>query len=189
MDERAASLAAKPVTIERLEGRMLLSVATFAEPAHYQFNTTPRDTAIADFTGDGSPDIAAVIPSDSDIGILLNNGDGTFIKGKLIHDGNPRAIAAADFDHNGTTDLAVMGGETGSNGGSVDIYSGNGDGTFSKPVARYHIAGVGPTNVATDLNNDGFDDLVFATAQRVAVLLNNTDGTFAPVVYFPAGGD
>jgi hypothetical protein len=189
MDESAAWLAEKWVTVERLEGRMLLSVATFAAPVHYRFNTTPRDSVIADFNGDGSPDIAAVIPSDGDVGILLNNGDGTFTKQKLIHDGNPRAVAAGDFDHNGTVDLAVMGGETSGTGGTVEIFSGNGNGTFSKVIARYHLAGAGPVISAVDLNNDGFLDLVFATEQRVAVLMNNGDGTFAPAVYYASGGD
>ena len=40
-----------------------------------------------------------------------------------------------------------------------------------------------------DLNHDGFTDLVVTTANRIAVLMNNGNGTFAPTVYYNTGGD
>ena len=67
-----------------LEGRVLLSTVTFAPPQIYNLNPTPRDTAIADFNGDGFPDIAAVISGGTQVGVLLNNGDGTFTRAPYI---------------------------------------------------------------------------------------------------------
>lgn len=168
---------------------MLLSVATFAPPAHYRFNANPQDLAIADLNGDGSPDVAAVLPGDSTIGILLNQGDGTFVRGRTIPDGTPHAIVAADFNHDGKMDLAVLGTDVGVQGANVEIFPGNGDGTFSKPVQHLHLVGAGPAIVAADVNGDGFADLVVTTAQRIGVLINQGDGTLAPAVYYASGGD
>jgi hypothetical protein len=176
--------------VEALEGRVLLSTVTFAPPQIYNLNPTPRDTAIADFNGDGFPDIAAVISGGTQVGILLNNGDGTFTRAPYVPDGAPRAIAAADFNHDGHVDLAVVGADlTAGNGGVVEIFDGNGNGTFAKPPQRYHLAGAGPQVVAADLNGDGWDDLVVTTQQRVAVLINQQNGTFAKPVYYTIGNN
>src|SRR5579871_2930081 len=154
MDERAQSFQNSPFNVlaERLESRVLLSTATFAPPGHYPFDVIPRDTAIADFNNDGAPDMASLLPDDNDIAILLNNGDGTFVRGRTIHDGTPHAIAAVDFNHDGNVDIAVLGFETGVSGGTVEIFMGNGDGTFTKAVQHIHLAGAGPSMQAVDVN-------------------------------------
>jgi hypothetical protein len=185
----ARSHSAGQCRVEYLERRLLLSTATFAAPERYPFSSIPHEMAIGDFNGDGSPDVAAVLPVDDALGVLLNNGDGTFSRAPTIHDGLPRSVAAADFDHNGTVDLAVLGSEQNVTGGTIEILAGNGDGTFTKPIQRLHLAGAGPVIVATDVNGDGFIDLVATTAKRVAVLINQGDGTFSPAVYYPSGGD
>ena len=41
--------------------------------------------------------------------------------------------------------------------------------------------------MAADLNGDGWDDLVVTTQQRVAVLINQQNGTFAKPVYYTIG--
>ena len=64
---------------------------------------------------------------------------------------------------------------------------GTGMGHSRRRPQRYHLAGAGPAIVARDINGDGFDDLVFTTAQRVGVLMN-LGGTFAPPVYYASGG-
>jgi hypothetical protein len=174
---------------EALEGRVLLSTATFAPPQIYHLNETPKDMAIADFSGDGFPDIATVISGGTQIGILLNNGDGTFTRAPYLPDGAPRSIAAADFNHDGHIDLAVVGGNTssGQTSGQLEIFSGNGNGTFVRPPKRYNLAAGGPQVVAADLNGDGWADLVVTTSQRVAVFINEQDGIFAKPVYYTIG--
>ena len=72
-------------------------------------------SAIADFNGDGRPDIAAVIAQGrQELILLVNNGDETFTRHVLDRHtpswgGN--SLNAADFDGDGDTDLVVLNGD------------------------------------------------------------------------------
>jgi hypothetical protein len=53
------------------------------------------------------------------------------------------------------------------------VVLGNGNGTF-QPPQRYSVGPNGAFSAATgDLNGDGYLDVVFATSNKVGVLLNN----------------
>lgn len=173
--------------IESLEPRICLSAATFLPVTVYHTEPNPRDTAVADFNGDGHPDIAAAIPVNDLVAVLLNNGDGTFARPRYLHIGFPRSVAAGDFSHDGHADLAVT-----TNDGTnvaVDVFKGNGDGTFALPPQRYHLPGGGQSILAADLTGSGFLDLIVATHARVAVLMNLGNGTFAKPVFYASGND
>ena len=173
--------------IESLEPRVCLSAASFLPVTVYHTVPNPRDTTVADFNGDGHPDIAAAIPVNDLVAILLNNGDGTFARPHYLHVGFARAIAAGDFSHDGHMDLAVTAND-GTNA-VIDVFKGNGDGTFALPPQRYQLPGGGQSIVAADVNGDGFPDLVVATHARVAVLINQGNGTFAKPVFYASGND
>jgi protein involved in polysaccharide export with SLBB domain len=66
--------------------------------------------AIADFDGDGLPDIAAGTYDRRGIRIWLSNGDGTWsnVDGPAYF-GQPMGIAAADINGNGRMDLVIAG--------------------------------------------------------------------------------
>jgi hypothetical protein len=70
----------------------------------------PNAVAVADFDHDGNPDIAVAVPGKITGGVyvLLGNGDKTFsaVYAKSTSAG-PTALAAGDFNGNGTPDLAV----------------------------------------------------------------------------------
>ena len=81
------------------------------------------------------------------------------------------ALVAADFDGNGTTDFALGG------GGWIDVYLGNGDGTFGPPT-EYQATGTSIRHlIAADLNGDGKPDLA-TTGGDVVILLNQGNGLF-----------
>ena len=86
-----------------------------------------------------------------------------------------QTAAVADFDRNGTLDVAV----DGEGGSQTDVFLGNGNGTLQAPKA---IAGLsGSENViAADMNGDGIPDIVEESSSPagVAVLLGNGNGTF-----------
>jgi hypothetical protein len=98
----------------------------------------------------------------------------------------PVQSVAADFNGDGFIDLAV----TSSMG--VDVFLGNGDGTF-KPKVTYPVRGSRGANAITlaDMNNDGALDLIVTQISgpaAVQILLGNGDGTFNPARSFSTIG-
>ena len=155
---------------------------TLAAPRTLPSGIDPSATVIADFTGDGKPDVAVAINDVQFQGatVFPNAGDGTFGAGlRTAASSSPTGLGTADFNHDGKPDLAVL------TGSGVSIFLGNGDAgaTFAAPVS-YAVAGT-PTWVAVaDFNNDGWADLVVAdntknTQTGAHVLLGNGGGTFA----------
>ncbi len=151
-------------------------VVTAAE----QYQRSPS-LAIADFNGDGAPDVALARdwgPNVS-VAVLLGNGDGTFRAGSEVWTGDyAQSIAVGDLDRDGRVDLAVA-----SPTGTVTVFLGNGDGTFRRGPdypADYQAYVV---LVLADLDGDGALDLAIDTGHPVvAVRHGNGDGTFGAAV-------
>jgi hypothetical protein len=172
-------------------GPLAIAQVIFSDPASYPVGTSPTAIAVADFNGDGKPDLAVAnsgdpnTNDDGNVSILLGKGDGTFQGSISFNAGkNPWSIAVGDFNHDGKTDLAVLdGGET-----SVNILFGKGDGTF-QPAVKYNLGSSGyPAAIAAaDLDGDGNLDLAIANA-GLCILLGNSDGTFQAAVNNSGGG-
>ena len=125
----------------------------------YPTGTVPYGVAVADFNGDGIPDL--VISSDQGIAtVLLGKGDGTFTAAPSITVALPEnaGVATADFNQDGKVDLVFAGAN-----GSALVYLGNGNGTFT--LSQYVSAGDFQWGVAVgDFNGDGVPD--FALTMR-----------------------
>ena len=148
----------------------------FSAAKNYPVGTAPVAIAVADFNGDGKPDLAVANSGSNNVSVLLNNGDGTFQAAVNYSAGAaPVAVLAGDFNGDGKQDLIVA------NTGSLSLLKGNGDGTFQSAVSI--TAGSNPKSLAAgDFNGDKKLDLVVgdATAGVVNVLIGNGDGTFQP---------
>ena len=165
----------------------------FARPRVDGALGAPVQSVVADFNGDGLPDIAtanASFASDNNMAVFLGNGSGIFRTPTLYPAGYfASGIVAGDFNNDGILDLAIMsqGGDAG-DAGDVRLYLGNGDGTFKKALTDV-IGGLPIAIAMGDYNRDGILD--FATADYFAntasISLGKGDGTFEAPVSYPAG--
>jgi hypothetical protein len=130
------------------------------------------------FNADATIDLAVANADDGTVSILLGNGDGSFAvaRGAPIAVGTrPTSIAVADFNRDGTLDLAV----TDFTDSVVWVLLGNADGTFGAP-ARFGVGAQPSSLTAADWNNDGYLDLVVANRRgnSISILRGNGNGSF-----------
>ncbi len=169
---------------------------TFQAPVSY--GTGGQNTlslALGDFNGDGNLDVAVANQSSS-VSILLGNGDGTLQPAVVTAAGSQNlSIAAADFNQDGKTDLALDYYDPVASRGWVQVLLSGENGTLSAKGAPYSSGGNGyefsieSGSVAiADVNGDGNLDIVVANQCQsndtgcsygsLAVLTGNGDGTF-----------
>ncbi len=137
----------------------------------------------ADLNGDGKMDLLTTDAYDSDLTVLLGNGDGTFTPApKPSTGGYPDCIAVGDYNGDGKPDIAF----TNYYDGTLTIQFGNGDGTFT--AGTTYTTGADPRQVMTgDFNGDGNLDLAISRDSSVLILLGNGDGTFTTGSSFSTG--
>jgi hypothetical protein len=172
---------------------------TFQVQPPIPVGTNPAAVTVADFNGDGIPDLA--VSNDNyynpatksygpgSVSILLGNGNGTFTPAPTLSVGlHPGSLAAADLNGDGIPDLVVpYYGPANVVAGKVSVFMGNGNGTFQAPVT--YAAGPRPSAVTVaDLKGNGVPDLVvtnYVTNGGVSILLGNGNGSFSPAsTYF-----
>ena len=168
----------------------LFSVATaFPQSSTFartDYHSLGSDHLVGDFNGDGKLDLAGLWAQTA--AIMLGNGDGTFqpmVEYPVA--GWNQALAAGDFNRDGTLDLMVTINDP--NVG-LSLLTGRGDGTFNTAVNLPNSSHLdSPAIAAVDLDNDGKLDIVIGhqiacytapciVGRSITVMRGNGDGTF-----------
>jgi hypothetical protein len=194
-----------------------------APAGDYDNDLTVGSLQIAGFTGSGHNDLvftfideyggnAGIIGFRGGFVVLPGNGDGTF-KAPIVTTTSSSATAPAsalqleivsttDLNGDGKADLLVIVPSfsiaTGA-GSQLELFLGNGDGTFKAPATVTTAANpgfiFGEPLVIADFNKDGKLDIAClgetsASQAQLAISLGNGDGTFAaPTILNISGGD
>lgn len=135
----------------------------------------PMGIASGDFNRDGRPDLVVAVYGADKLSQLTNNGTGTFTATDIpILDAawvlrGPRCVAVADFNGDGTDDVAATAmfqvyESWGTNNywPALFIYSGDGAGGFTLPYHAYTVPDGTVQLEASDFNRDGIIDIVGA---------------------------
>ena len=163
----------------------VFAAGPFKKPVLYAVGVEPQQVVVADLNHDGKLDLVTADFTSLDISILLGNGDGTFQAAtQFATFTDPAALAVGDFNGDGNPDLAVT--EYGFGGpGYLQIFLGNGDGTFT--LKQTYTIGSLPYDITVaDFNGDGKLDLATANSgiNNIGVMLGNGNGTFQPAVTY-----
>ncbi|MEN9984847.1 MAG: hypothetical protein RI925_349, partial [Pseudomonadota bacterium] len=141
---------------------------------------------LADLNGDGHLDLVSRIYN----AVVVNRGSAQngftnqqyYLQNETVYD-----AIAAQVNNDGRFDLLVS--RTIQGQQTLSVLLGQSDGTLAAPV-NYALASEDDANQlhATDLNNDGKQDVIALSYNNtISVLMNNGDGTFANSVSYQEG--
>jgi hypothetical protein len=145
----------------------------------------PHAVAVADFDGDGLPDVLIATFEAPHVRYFRNLGnlrfkDVTRGSGLESFKGTASGIAVADFDRDGRLDVYI----TSVRGGECRLFRNKGDGTFIDVSKKSGTLLEAPARSCawSDVDGDGYPDL-FVTSPKGANRLfrNNRDGTFTDI--------
>jgi hypothetical protein len=136
---------------------------------------------VADFNGDGRPDLAVTVESAAVVSILLGNGNCTFDSSSDFNVSQHQFVGplvVTDLNGDGKPDVAwVLGyGPT----DTLNVFLGDGKGGLKGPIVT-SLAAFAFDIVAGDFNADGKPDFALLNLYQnsITVLEGNGDGTFA----------
>ena len=144
--------------------------------------------AIADFTGDGRPDMVGRVAADGSLNLYPGNGAGGLYSPHQVGTGWGAMvnIVAGDFTGDGNADLIAR-----RNDGGMFLYAGNGNGTFASPhtLAPAGSSWGGEVTIqGGDFNGDGHSDLIAETADfRIVLYTGYGDGGLSSPVEISHG--
>jgi hypothetical protein len=144
---------------------------TFQQAVTYAAGSRPSGVTVADLKGDGVPD--------------LGNGDGSF-QAPVFYPAINAPVAVADLNGAGIPDL-VGSHYTAQGHGTLEVWQGQGDGTF-QAHGLYDVGGRPAEVAVADVIGDGIPGVLAVNVNNsLAVLLGNGDGSFVAHLTLDAG--
>ncbi|CAM4947065.1 unnamed protein product [Rotaria socialis] len=150
------------------------------------YDSSPVAMVVGDFNQDNSLDIAVANSGTDNVGIFLGIGDGTFTKQYTYStslNSNPSSIITGDLDNDNHLDLLV----TNSGTGSIGIFLGNGNGTFSQQTTFSINSEFRPTYIQFgNFDQDTQIDVVVVDPinDEIYIFLRYANKTFATTTIF-----
>jgi hypothetical protein len=201
LNGRRSTERARPY-LERLETRLAPAGVSFASQETFATGNAPNSVAVADFNGDGKPDLVVANQNDNTVSVLLNTTAAgatttSFAPPQTFATGSePTYVMVTDVNRDGKPDLVVANAH--SNSVSVLLNTtAAGASTPSFAAQQTFATGTFPDSLAVaDFNGDGKPDLVVANdlSNTMSVLLNTTatgasTPSFTIQETFATGGD
>ncbi|NNF44845.1 MAG: VCBS repeat-containing protein [Phycisphaerales bacterium] len=148
---------------------------SFVASGPWTIGRWPRGGAVADFNGDGWPDVAVANLSSNALSIMLNDQAGGFAPQIWVPTGaEPRYLTATDVDGDGDTDLAVIHKLL----DDMWIHRNDGTSTFTVDNEDKYAVHDNPHGIdAADLDGDGDADLAVCHVGDAFIDLMVNDGT------------
>lgn len=166
---------------------------TLAPPIKYptggSYTARPASLDLGDLNHDGRLDVV-VGNGRSSIEVFLQGADGTLSPSMIYPSVHSTRIKIADLNNDGRDDVAGIAW----GGGSAAVFLQNLDGTLDAPATYYAPHGGYDDLDVGDINNDGLTDIVVMSGQgyaydNLAILTQNPEGSFDPVVFYDLGGN
>lgn len=164
---------------------------SFAAKQDFPAGTFPRNILVADFDGDGSPDVAVSNNLSYNFVILRNtstSGNISFntISATVISLGagnQADGLTAADLDGDGKQDLAIVVSQTASNGNFLQVFRNTTTGANISMASALTVPGGNNSGyhvTAGDINGDGKPDLAYGVTNndQTKIIQNNSTPGF-----------
>ncbi len=160
---------------------------TFDAKVDYNLGTAPSSVFASDLDKDGDLDLVVTITSwdgSGGLSVLKNSGDGTFPTRSNYSTGVFQSSAfVSDLDRDADNDVIVLSQAVEQNAALLNfpdyatVWLNNGSGTFL--FKDFYDLGYGPFSVfASDLDEDGDQDLAIRDFYGISIFKNKGDGTF-----------